>query len=145
MIEELLKPEQRQNIEGFNFELDHIELSLNAIRAGINGLYDDLGKDPDVKRDNFQRTFDNIYVMLDQLDASMEADLKKARESQEPKIEGVLPVQEKIIDKLVGLLDDVTRRILVRIAKGDISAESGKEELIAEIDSLLDQPFKHEQ
>lgn len=63
---------------------------------------------------------------------------------QEPKIERILPVQEKIIDKLVSQLDEVSRKILERVARGDISAESGKEELIAEVDNLLDQPFKHE-
>lgn len=62
---------------------------------------------------------------------------------QEPKIEGISSVQEKIINKIVSQLDEVSRKILERVAKGDISAESGKEELLAEVDNLLDQPFKH--
>lgn len=73
-----------------------------------------------------------------------EIDLSPERREDKPKIEVISPAQKRIIEKLVSQLQDVSQRILERVAKGDISSESGKEELIAEIDNLLDQPFKHE-
>jgi len=59
--------------------------------------------------------------------------------------EQILPVQEEVINKLVAQGEKMLRGVLERVARGDLSAESAKEEIIAEIDSLLDKPFEHNQ
>lgn len=65
--------------------------------------------------------------------------------NQKPKIEGVLPVQKEIINKLVAQIDEASLEIMERLAKGDIDSEVAKKEIISAIDRILIQPFKHKE
>lgn len=62
---------------------------------------------------------------------------------QEPKVENLLPVQERIIDRMAKQTADLVQDIMRQVARGEIGSEEAKRRILEQVKIMFDTPLEH--